>query len=147
MLFDAPKELSSGPVRLRFDGIVAVEPGGELVPYYHYKIADGDNNIIGHINFRVGSTRHVSMVAGHLGFEIAKEFRGRAYLLHACQALRPLIKQHYDKVIVTADPDNAASIRIIERLGARFISEVEVPRDDPAAAGGATWKKRFEWTL
>ncbi|MCP4674726.1 MAG: GNAT family N-acetyltransferase, partial [Deltaproteobacteria bacterium] len=81
------------------------------------------------------------------GFEIAEEFRGNSYSLHACNALKPLIRKHYDKVILTADPENAASIRIMEKLGARYISEIEVPKDDPAHAGGATRKKRFEWTV
>ena len=140
-------DLASGPVQLRFDKIVSFEPSGELVPFYHFEIIDRDNNAVGHINLRVGNTRHVDMVAGHVGFEITEEYRGNSYSLHACRSLKPLIKKHYDKVILTADPENAASIRIIEKLGARYVSEVEVPKDDPAHAGSATRKKRFECTV
>ena len=147
MLQEPQIQLSSGPVHLKFDKIVSFEPGGELVPYYHYKISLDDGTVVGHINLRVGDTRHVNLVAGHVGFEIAEEHRGHAYSLHACRALQPLVKKHYDRVVLTADPDNAASLRIIEKLGAHFLSEGEVPPDDPAYASGIRRKKRFVWTV
>jgi RimJ/RimL family protein N-acetyltransferase len=45
------------------------------------------------------------------------------------------------------DPDNTPSIRIIEKLGAIFINEIDVPLDDPAYAKGARRKKRYEWMV
>lgn len=147
MLREPQMALASGPVRLRFHKIVSFESGGELVPYYNFEILIENDTVVGHINLRVGETRHIQLVAGHVGFEIAEEHRDHAYSLHACRALRPLIRKHCDSVIITADPDNAASLHIIERLGARFLSEIEVPTDDPAYASGARRKKRFEWTL
>lgn len=50
-----------------------------------------------------------------------------------------------DRVILTADPANTPSIRTIQKLGAKFLGEVEVPPDDPAYAGGARHKRRYEW--
>lgn len=45
------------------------------------------------------------------------------------------------------DPVNYASIHIIEKLGARFIDEVDVPPDDPSYKNGARRKRRYEWVL
>lgn len=145
MLSDIPLQLHSGPIRLQFEKIVSVKPGGELVPFYHFKIVNKNEVIVGHINFRVGDTRHVKMCAGHIGFEILPKYRGNLYSYYACKALAPFIKKHYDHVVLTTDPSNLASIRIIEKLGAKFINEIEVPPDDPAYAGGARYKRRYEW--
>ncbi|MCP4685161.1 MAG: GNAT family N-acetyltransferase [bacterium] len=120
--------------------MVSMEPGGELVPYYHYLIVDRRGHLVGHLNLRIGTTRHI-------GLEITKEFRGRSLSQHACRAIAPLVRKYYDKVALTADPDNAASIRIIEKLGAKYLSEIDVPEDDPAFAAGVVRKKRFEWTI
>lgn len=140
-------ELASGPVRLKFDSMVSFEPGGQKVPYYHFKIHNDHEDEVGFINFRVGGTRHVNLVAGHVGYEVHEAFRGHSYSYHACVALKPLLRKHYDMVLITVDPDNAPSIRIIEKLGARFLNEVEVPSDDPAYANGARRKRRYEWVV
>ena len=145
MFSEMPFHLHSGPIWLQFDRIVSVDPGGELVPYYHFKIVNKDDGIVGHINFRVGNTRHVKMCAGHIGYEILPKYRGKSYSYHACKALTPLIKRHYDHVLLTVDPSNLSSIRIVEKLGAGFINEIEVPADDPAYAGGARIKRRYKW--
>ena len=146
MMFSGiPFNLHSGPIRLQFDKIVSFNPGGELVPYYHFKIVNKDDGIVGHINFRVGNTRHVKMCAGHIGYEILPKYRGKSYSYEACKALIPLIKRHYDHVLLTVDPSNLSSIRIVEKLGAGFINEIEVPADDPAYAGGARIKRRYKW--
>ncbi len=145
MLSDVPTKLNSGPINLRFEKIVSVDSGSELVPYYHFKIIDKNKLTIGHINFRIGETRHVIMCAGHIGYEVLPEYRGNLYSYYACKALVPFIKKHYNNVILTVDPSNLSSIRIIERLGAKFINEIKVPVDDPAYAGGARNKNRYEW--
>ncbi len=146
-----PNKMSAGPIILVFDRIVTPEPGGELVPYYHFKIRirenDLDTKIAGHINFRVGETRHIKLVAGHVGYEVLPNFRGNNYAYFACLALKPFIRSHYQKVLLTVDPINLASIRIIERLGALFIDEIIVPTDDPAHINGARIKRRFSWIV
>lgn len=145
LLSEVPSTMQAGPISLQLDKIVTVKPGGELVPYYHFKIVDNKNVIVGHINFRVGDTRHITLCAGHIGFEILPQYRGRSFSYYACQAISPLVKKHYDYVIITVDPTNVASTKIIEKLGASFINEIDVPVDDPAYAGRARLKKRYKW--
>src|SRR5208283_132500 len=98
-----------------------------FVPYYHFRILVADGTDVGHINFRVGATEHVRLCAGHVGFEITGTFRGRGFALQACRALAPFVRSFYESVTLTSDPDNFASIRTIEQLGARFMDEAAVP--------------------
>ena len=104
-----------------------------------------DGTVVGRINLRLGSARHLSMTVGHIGYTVHPEHRGHSYSYHACLALAPFARQHYDRVILTVDPANTPSIRVIEKLGAVFVEEVVVPEDDPAHVNGARRKKRYEW--
>lgn len=146
MFKEIPSGLKSGSIHLTFEKIVApTHPSGETVPFYSFNVINKYSVKVGHINFRVGETRHVNMCAGHIGYGILPEHRGHSYSYFACLALAPFIRRHYPQVILTADPENLSSIRIIEKLGARFLNEIEVPLDDPAYEGGARRKKRYEW--
>lgn len=145
MLTDIPMDLHSGPVQLRFEKTLPGDLKQGFVPCYHFKILDVNGTIAGHINFRVGETRHVTMTAGHIGYSVLPEYRGSSYSYYACLALRPFILRHYNSVILTVDPDNATSIRTIEKLGAVFIEETDVDVDDPAYDKGARRKRRYKW--
>ncbi len=146
-IFEIPKHLNSGPVHLVFEKIVTPNPVGELVPFYHFKIVNEEDIIVGHINLKIGDTRHITMCAGNIGYEILEKYRGNSFSYHACLALVPFIKNYYDKIIITVDPTNFASIRIIEKLGATFIDKIKIPPDDPSYLSGAHYKKRFKWML
>ena len=140
-----PGNLSFGDVRLRFVHVVPGDPSKGFVPAYHFRILNLGDSDVGHVNFRVGNTEHVHVCAGHIGFEILEEFRGHGYAGHACRAIAPFVRSVYRSVIVTCDPDNIASIKTIERLGARFIDEVPVPPHEPAYLRGSRMKRRYEW--
>ncbi len=143
----------SGPVHLVFKKRVEPVPGYELVPYYHFKIIIKDGIVAGHINFKTGDTRHIRLCAGHIGYEILPEHRGNCYAYYACDALKPFAGTFYDSVIITADPDNIASLKIIEKLNTTYLNEIQVPEDDPSykgepsSIGGARIKKRYQWDL
>jgi predicted acetyltransferase len=79
---------------------------------------------------------------GHIGFEILPSYRGNHLARKACRALRPFIARYYRQVIITADADNAASIRTIQALGAKFLDEGQRPREPNRAR-----KRRYCWTL
>lgn len=139
--------LESGSISLRFERILAGDLSRGLAPAYHFKIRNESGVEIGHINFRVGESSHVEMTAGHVGCALDPEHRGSGHAFHACMALVPVIRRHYDRVILTADPENSASIRTIEKLGTRFIDEVTVPPDDPGYESGSRRKMRYVWEL
>jgi len=140
-----PETLSHGEVMLRFSRIVFGDAARGLVPYFHYRILIPVGMDAGHINFRVGDTEHVRRYVGHIGFEVSEWFRGNHFALKACLALAPFVRSVYKDVVVTCDPENLASRRTIESLGALFIEEVEVPPHDPHYASGARRKRRYAW--
>ena len=141
-----PETLSSGAVLLRFDRIVSGEPSRDFVPFYHFRILAAGGTDVGHINFRVGDTDHVQVSAGHIGYVVLEPFRGHGYAFQACRAIAPFVRSVYGAVIITCDPDNHASRRTIERLGASFIEEVAVPVNDPHYQRGSPIKRRYQWT-
>jgi tagatose 1,6-diphosphate aldolase len=141
-----PESLSYGEVTLRFSRMVFPEPSRGLVPFYQYRILIGPELDAGHINFRIGDTEHVRICVGHVGFRIEESFRGHGYALQACRALAPFVRTIYPTVLITCDPDNHASRRTIEALGARFLDEVPVPPHDPHYERGSRAKRRYEWT-
>ena len=137
--------MQSGPIKLIFDKIIDVKPGGELVPFYHFKMATENDGVVGHINFKIGETNHIIQCVGHIGYEVLPKHRGNSYAFYACNALRPFIKTFYSKVILTSDPSNQFSIGVIEKLGAKFINTIKVPEQDPSYKGGSRIKNRYEW--
>jgi tagatose 1,6-diphosphate aldolase len=140
-----PDDLSFDQVRLHFVRIVPGDVSRGFVPGYHFRILLDDATEVGHINFRVGDTDHVRICAGHIGFEILEPFRGHAYAFQACRAIARFVRTRYAAVIITCDPDNHASRRTIERLGARFVDEAAVPRHDPHFKRGSHIKRRYQW--
>ena len=138
--------LSFGQVRLHFVRVIPGDPAHDFVPAYHFRIWIADGLDVGHINFRVGDTEHVRVCAGHIGFEIGEQFRGHGYALQACRAIAPFVRSVSGTVTITCDPNNAASIRTIERLGADFTDEVPVPVHDPHYKRGSRSKRRYKWT-
>ena len=147
MLPFPPAAPSFDRVVLRFTRLLPAEPARGLVPAYHYRILIAGQTDAGHINFRVGDTPHVLLCAGHIGFEIHEPFRGHHYAEQACRALAPFVRSVYPAVILTCDPDNQASRRTIERLGACFLDEVAVPPTAPQFERGSRLKRRYRWVL
>ena len=141
-----PESLSSGEVTLQFCRIVPGEPSRGFVPSFHFRILVAGSDA-GYINFRVGDTEHIHVCAGHIGFEIAESFRGHGYALQACRAIAPFVRSVYESVTITCDPDNMASRRTLERLGAQFVDEVAVPAHDPHYQRGSRTKRRYKWTV
>lgn len=139
-----PEYLALDCVTLRFSKVGPGEAARGFVPYYHYRIfVDGVD--VGHINLRVGDTEHVRLSAGHVGFEIAAPYRGHRYALYACRALAPFARSICPELILTCDPNNHASRRTIDLLGATFVDEVSVPLHDPHYLRGSRTKQRFQW--
>ncbi len=140
-----PQTLAFGEVRLRFVRVVPADAARGLVAFYHFRILTAGDADVGHINFRIGHTEHVRLSAGHIGYEVSEAFRGHGFAFQACRALAPFVRSFYETVTLTCDPDNQASVRTIERLGARFLGEVPVPPQDPHYQQGSRTKKRYQW--
>ena len=119
-------------MRIRHD--VPPPIGGSLPPV----------RIAGAIGFRVGSTHTIEMYYGHFGYHVYPPARGRGYAERSCRLLIRLACEHGLKTLwITCNPDNYASRRTCERLGARLVSIVPVPHDDPLYYRGEREKCRY----
>ena len=109
--------------RIRQDAIYGV-------PRYRFSIVENTTgSIVGHCDLRVGFHSHL-YYSGHIGYGINEAYRGHGYAGEACLLLLELAKRHHmPQVIITCRPDNLASVRTCERLGARPLGLVDVPTD------------------
>lgn len=112
---------------------------------YYFIVKNANAREVGHLNLRIGRSPHITNVAGHIGYEILLKHRGHHYAEKACRALGTWARIFGMDFIITADPDNMASLRTIENLGTEFIDEVPVPEDDPHFIRGSRYKRRYLW--
>ncbi len=83
-----------------------------------FLVAEVDGRIIGRVSIRHELNAYLEMRAGHIGYGIRPEFRGRGYatqiLLRALQLVRDLGVQ---RVLVTCNDSNVVSSKVIEKCG------------------------------
>ena len=140
--------LTDGTIDLRIEEKVPADPVKGYVPAYHYVIAlHGTTERIGIIRLRVGSIPSL-LTAGHIGYEIDADHRGHHYAASACLLLGRVARAHgLDPVIITCDPENVASRRTCERIGATLRGTFDVPTDHEMYRKGSRKVCRYEWTV
>lgn len=101
------------------------------VPTYQFLLTHAiSGETMGNARLRIGSTKHVEMYAGHIGYSVLPEHRGQRYAARAVRLLMPLAADlGIDPVWITCDPENIASRRTLELAGAELIEIVDVPKD------------------
>ena len=119
------------------------------VPTYHFDMRlDGMSSVVGHISLRVGNIGEVVLYLGHIGYGVEPEYRGRQLAARSCKLLLSLAAQHYlDPLWITCNPDNWASRRTCELIGATLIEIVDVPHDNSLYQRGETRKCRYRIDL
>lgn len=119
---------------------------------YFFKITlHGQDKRIGYLRITVTTDEYIEKFWGHLGYGIDKDFRGNNYAAKACLLLKDLLLKHdFGRVFITCHPNNIASIKTIEALGAKFVETVDIPEDDADLVGsnqGCLKKNRYLWTI
>lgn len=125
------------------------DPAEGLAPAYGFYIhPHGLKEIAGRIYLRLVNSTYVHLYAGHIGYGVFPRFRGQGYAARACQVVRPVAKHHgFDALWITCNPDNWASRKTCERIGANLVEIIEVDPNTPIYRDGETHKCRYLWEI
>lgn len=111
--------------RVRFASDSGLPPG--RVPQTTYWIVV-DGVCVGMLRMRHYLNEALRLKGGHIGYYIRPSARGRGFARQALAlALVELAKVGEPKALLTTDPDNLGSIRVIETNGGYFGGQVRDP--------------------
>ncbi|MEO6437266.1 MAG: GNAT family N-acetyltransferase [Tepidisphaeraceae bacterium] len=126
------------------------DPAAGRVPAYHFwmrldpPVGDPPIGMAGGMAFRIGASAEIELYSGNIGYHVYPPARGRRLAERACRLIFPLARRHgMDRLWITCNPDNVASRRTCERLGAKLVEVLPIPMDHPFRARGETEKCRF----
>jgi tagatose 1,6-diphosphate aldolase len=104
--------------------------------------------IAGTIGLRIGTNRDLELYYGHVGYNVFPPVRGNHYAERACRLLLPIARAHGMRAMwVTCNPDNIASRRTCERLGATLVDVVTIPPGHSLHLRGERAKCRYRLDL
>ena len=119
-------------------------PAGEIAAAPTTTSAPPETIMAGSISLRIGHSRNLDLYLGHIGYHVLPPARGHHFAERATRLLVPIARAHGHKILwITCNPDNLASRRTCERLGAVYVDTVEVPRDNSLYAQGDREKCRY----
>jgi len=82
----------------------------------------------GRIALRIWASDYYVRYAGHVAYSVVPEHRGHRYAARSCRLLLPLARRHgLTALWITCDPDDVASRRTCELVGAQLVEVVDVP--------------------
>ena len=103
---------------------------------------------VGTVNFRAQEHPLLELYRGNIGYSVSPAHRGRHYAERAVRLLLPFIRRHgFTSVWITCNPDNKASRRTCERLGAALVEIVALPDTEEMFARGDRRKCRYRLDL
>lgn len=98
------------------------------VPALLYNIVLHETDVlVGRCDARIGYNENI-YYGGHLGYSVKEEYRGNGYAVEAVELLKQVFKANNIRhIYITNNPDNHPSIRVCEKVGAKFVKLVELP--------------------
>jgi predicted acetyltransferase len=123
-----PGELSDGDVRLVLTMYDPADAELGVVPSYEWQIQRAtDGAVMGSICLRVGPREQV-LYMGHIGYGVDERYRGHRYAARATRLLIPVARAlGLRELWITTAPDNVASQRTCEIMGAEHVETLAVP--------------------
>lgn len=141
--FIDPGILLDGELELSLSSPVPADGTNSTVPTCRFDIRM-DGRVIGGMRFRAGRNEDVDRYAGNVGYNVDPEFRGNRYAERACRLLLPFAAAHgFETLWITCDPDNYASRKTCERLGAVLVEIVILPIESDMYRDGEREKCRY----
>jgi predicted acetyltransferase len=120
-----------------------------LAPNYAFDMKHAESGAhLGEIDLRLSNEHYITHYAGHIGYGVVRAFRGHHYAARACRLLLPLAKVHgLSPLWITCNPDNHASRKTCEALGATLAEIVAVPPNSDLYRRGEQQKCRYRLDL
>jgi predicted acetyltransferase len=94
---------------------LAVPPG--RVPAT-FLVAEVDAELVGRVSIRHELNAALTDLGGHIGYCVRSRYRRRGYATEMLRQALVLVRaQGVDRILITCDDDNAASIALVENAG------------------------------
>ncbi len=142
---DVLPQLVDGELELHLVDRTFGMPG--RIPTYRFEMrVDGQR--VGTATLRVGSTEYIDRYAGHIGYGVDYDHRGKHYAARTCGLLFALARCHgMTSLWITCNPENVASRRTCERVGGELVDIVDVPPELDLYREGDRQKCRYRVRL
>lgn len=129
MYFFDTHDLFNSEIRLSLIETCDAVPEKKWVACYKFNVCLLNNEVVGHSNIKIDNSK-LTEYCGDIGYDIDEKYRGNKYSAKAAKLLLKLARKHFLKyVLITCSPDNIASNKICQTLGADLIDTKEVPQD------------------
>lgn len=136
MEFFNTDNLKTEEITLKLDHTCDADPAKDWVPAYYFDICLPDGTAIGKCDLRIGHNQRL-YIGGNIGYCIDEPYHGHRYAAKACELLFGLAGRHeLGYVIITCQPDNAASARTCEIAGGKLLEIADIPEDHDMYAEG-----------
>ena len=129
--FHDPGRLVDGDLELVLTETLLADPDKGRVPEYRFAMRlVGSGATIGRVCLRTRCTERLKQYGGHLSYEVHEQYRGHRYAARSCRLLFPLALRHeLDSLLITSRPDNLASRRTCELIGAEYVDTIDTERE------------------
>ena len=144
-MFIEPGKLQDRELLLALDRYLKVDPEREGVPTYYFNmVREGSTIVVGSISLRIGNPDQLVLYRGHIGYSVKPEYRGHHFAARSVRLLIQLAAVHkLNPIWITCDPDNFASRRTCELVGAEFVEIIDIPPEEDLYHGGIRQKCRY----
>lgn len=86
-----------------------------------FLVAEADGDLVGAVSVRHELNDYLAEYGGHVGYAVRPGYRRQGHATSMLrQALAVAAELELDRILVTCDVGNAASLRVIEKCGGRF---------------------------
>ena len=123
------------------------ESMGYVPCYYFSMVLSETTTEVGKCDLRIGHNQN-TYYGGNIGYGVHEQYRGNHYAAKACILMKELAREHgMDFLIITNSPDNFASRKTCEYIGAEFLGIVELPENNELYKQGQREKCRYKWYI